>query len=189
MTPSPIRSLRQRQPLASFTGSGADRRVAPRRAVTRQPDGIFPPLPASPNRSAHRRRMRPTREHGWLLRTPAPELPPAAAFRPADRARPPLTPSDELRRTITRHFQRACAWWASSPGPDDLARALTQTAAGPDDGIVEAWIAEARPGLWIRAWTEGLYTLEDLVAAATRTRLDHRLFRHVIAPYGRGDAR
>ena len=184
MVPSPVQDLRQHETMHPFTGSAPTRRAGARRPVARQAEGTFPPLPPRATRSGHGRRPRPTRDHGWLLRTPAPELPPAAAFRYADRARPPHTPSDELRRKITRHFERACAWWAAPPGPDDLARAVTRTIAGPDDGIVEAWIAEARPGLWIRAWTEGLYSLEDLVAAAVRTRLDHRLFRHVIAPYG-----
>ena len=149
------------------------------------PDDGFPPTPPDLVRSLHGLRGRPRREHAWLLRTPAPPLAPPEAFRAADRGRPSEPPSPDLHRDVLRHFQRACAWWNTVPGAADLARAIKAQAAGPDDGIVEAWIGEASTWLWIRAWNGNLYSLEDLVRAAVRTRTDHRLFRHVIGPYAR----
>ena len=184
--PTNANSSNRRHADGLFAGDVPDITVqrAAQGAAAHPHDG-FPPTPRHLAHAVHGPEATPRREHGWLLRTPGPPLPAPEAFRAADRARSAAAATPELQRDIERHFARACAWWSFTPGPDDLARAIAATEAGPDDGIAEAWILEASPWLWIRAWTERVYGFEDLVRTAVRTRLDHRLFRHAIAPYGR----
>ena len=160
-----------------FTGNRSDT-VFPVRQLPAE-DGAFPPLP--PRLPAARKA--PPAEHHLLLRTPGPALPAPAAFRQSDRDRPAAAPSAELRAEIERAFAQSCAWLRRTPGADDLVDALRGERTPTRAAVLEAWILEAPPRLWLQAWRERLYDLEELVGAAQRLRLEHRLFRHVMATY------
>lgn len=126
--------------------------------------------------------------HGDLWRTPAKPLPPPASYRAIDRRRVPASADSELIKRIDLHLARACAWWSTPPDTAEMEAAVASHGKGPDAGVIEAWVGEGHPELWLAAWRAWLYSLEDLVASAVRTRTDHRLFRHLFGTFGQRPA-